>query len=125
MQADVRSRAIEMHSLFRRQKGRTPETGELPGMLAFHGRITIEDSGEIRTALKNALSQKPSELTVDLSDVSYIDTAGVATFVEASRVARKQGIRLILAGLHDQPRSLLEITHLDRLFDIAGQEVGR
>jgi len=59
---------------------------------------------------------------VDLSGVSYIDTSGLATLVEAVRIARKQGTRLILGGIHDQPRYFFEITHLDRLFDIAGQE---
>jgi len=42
--------------------------------------------------------------------------------VEAVRTANKQGTRLVLAGVHDQPRYLLEITHLDRLFEMAGQE---
>jgi len=90
--------------------------------VAFHGRITVENSGEMRAALTEALRGKPQALHVNLSDVSYIDTSGVATLVEAARTARKQGNRMILDGLHDQPRYLLEITHLDHLFDIAGQE---
>jgi anti-sigma B factor antagonist len=95
------------------------------GKIAFHGRITVENSGEMRAALSKVLQGKPAELLVDLSDVSYIDTSGVATLVEAARIARKQGTRFILEGLHDQPRYLLEITHLDHLFDITGQEVSK
>lgn len=79
----------------------------------------------MRAALRNALRQKPPELPVDLSEVSYIDTSGVATLVEAARIARKQRTRLTLKGLHDQPRYLLETTHLDHLFNIAGQEVSK
>jgi len=90
--------------------------------VALHGQITIENSGEMRTALRNALRAKPAVLHVNLSDVSYIDTSGVATLVEAARMARKQGNQMLLEGLHDQPRYLLEITHLDHLFDIVGQE---
>jgi anti-sigma B factor antagonist len=91
--------------------------------VAIHGRITIATSGEMRRALSNALRAKPANVSVDLSDVSYIDTSGLATLVEAVRIARKQGTRLILGGMtHDQPRYLFEITHLDRLFDMAGQE---
>ncbi len=93
--------------------------------VAIHGRITIENSGEMRTALANALRAKPASLSVDLSGVSYIDTSGLATLVEAARIARKQGTRLILSGIHDQPRYLFEITHLDRLFDMAGQEASK
>ena len=99
-----------------------PESTAESGKIAFNGRITIENSGEMRTALRDALLQKPAGLPVDLSGVSYIDTSGVATLVEATRIARKQGSRLILEGLHDQPQDLLGIGHLDRLFDVAAQD---
>jgi anti-sigma B factor antagonist len=90
--------------------------------VAIHGRITVQNSGEMRAALANALRSKSASLSVDLSGVSYIDTSGLATLLEASRIARKQGTRLILSGIHDQPRYIFEITDLDRLFDIAGKE---
>ena len=93
--------------------------------VAIHGRITIATSGEMRRMLSDALRAKPANVSVDLSDVSYIDTSGLATLVEAVRIARQQGTRLILGGIHDQPRYLFEIAHLDRLFDMAGQEASK
>jgi len=92
---------------------------EVGDKVAIQGRITIATSCEMRRMLSNALRAKPANVSVDLSDVSYIDTSGLATLVEAVRIARKQGTRLILGGIHDQPRYLFEITHLDRLFDMA------
>ncbi len=91
--------------------------------VVMHGRITVENSGEMRRALSRALRAKPARISVDLSDVSYIDTSGLATLVEAARNARGQGTRLLLDGMKDQPRYLFEITHLDRLFDGPAQEV--
>ena len=101
-----------------------PGAGE---RVAIQGRITIENSGEMRTALAKALGTKPASLSVNLSGVSYIDTSGLATLVEADRIAHKQGTRLILTlhGLQDQPRYLFDITHLDRLFEMAGKEAGK
>jgi len=93
--------------------------------VAVQGRITVANSGEMRTALANALRTKPTAVSLDLSGVSYLDTSGLATLIEAVRIARNQGTRLILSGMHDQPRYFLEITRLDRLFEIAGQEAGR
>jgi anti-sigma B factor antagonist len=91
--------------------------------VAIHGRITIATSGEMRRMLSDALRAKPANVSVDLSDVSYIDTSGLATLLEALRIARKQGTRLILDGMiHDQPRYLFEITHLEQLFDMTGPE---
>jgi anti-anti-sigma factor len=79
--------------------------------VALQGRINVETAVEMRMALSQALRAKPAELPVDLSGVSYIDFSGMATLVEALRTANKQGTRLILSGLHDQPRYLLEVTH--------------
>jgi anti-sigma B factor antagonist len=93
--------------------------------VALHGRITIENSGEMRRMLSNALRAKPATVSVDLSNVAYIDTSGLATLLEAVRIARRQGTRLILAGVHDQPRYLLEITHLDQFFEMAAPEAGK
>lgn len=90
--------------------------------VVLHGRIALENSGEMRRALSEALRAKPATVSVDLSDVSYIDTSGLATLVEAVRIARKQGTRLILGGMKDQPRYLFEIAHLDRFVDIARAE---
>ena len=58
--------------------------------VAIQGRITVENSGEMRTALANALRTKPATVSVDLSGVSYMDTSGLATLVEAARIAREQ-----------------------------------
>jgi len=96
---------------------------EMSENVVMHGRITIENSGGMRRTLSQALRTKPATLSVDLSDVSYIDTSGLATLVEAARIARGQGTRLILGGIKDQPRYLFEITHLDRLFDTSTPEV--
>ena len=82
--------------------------------IAPHGRITIESSDDLRKELLKALRAKPKNLSVDLTGVSYIDTSGWATLVEASRVAHKQGTKLILTGIHDQPQYLLQISRLTR-----------
>lgn len=87
--------------------------------VAIHGRVTVDNSGEMRAALQSALRKKPAELRVDLSGLSYTDTSGLATLVEAFRTANKQGTRLILAGIHGQPQYFMEISRLDRLFNIA------
>jgi anti-sigma B factor antagonist len=88
-------------------------------MVAIHGRVTVDNSGEMRAALRSALRKKPAELRVDLSGLAYTDTSGLATLVEAFRTANQQSTRLVLAVTHGQPLYLLEITRLDRLFGIA------
>jgi anti-sigma B factor antagonist len=91
-------------------------------IVSIEGRITIDNSGEMRDRLAAALRPKPAELTVDLSRVTYIEMSGLATLVEAFRIARQQGTRMVLAGIQGQVRYLLEVTSLNQLFDIASEQ---
>lgn len=73
----------------------------------------------MRRAIAKALRSIPSFVTIDLSAVTYLDTSGLATLLEASRVARRQGTTLAVEGLHGQPRDLLHFSQIDRLLGIA------
>jgi anti-sigma B factor antagonist len=94
-------------------------TGDQPHGVSIKGRVNIDTSGDMRRTIAGALRSMPPAVMLDLSGVSYIDTSGVATLLEASRMARQQGTRLVLHGLHGQPRELLHFSQIDHLLDIA------
>jgi anti-sigma B factor antagonist len=94
----------------------------MPDTVSIEGRVTIDNSGEMREKLAVALKPKPANVTVDFSRVTYIETSGLATLVEAFRIARRQGTRLLLTGIHGQPRDLLALTRVDQFFDIAPEQ---
>jgi anti-sigma B factor antagonist len=72
----------------------------------------------MRRMLADALRSQVAKVTVDLSGTSYMDTSGLATLMEATRIARHQGTRLILRGIQEQPRCLLEVTDLNQVFEM-------
>lgn len=82
------------------------------------GSITIDSSPELRRVLLQILKAPDSRrLTLDFSEVDYIDTSGLAVLLEALRSAKQLGKSLQLTGLRERPRYLLESTGLLRLFD--------
>ena len=84
------------------------------------GSITIDSSPELRRVLLQMLKAPVSRrLTLDFSEVDYIDTSGLAVLIEALRSARHLGKSLQLSGLSERPRYLLESSGLLRLFDEA------
>jgi anti-sigma B factor antagonist len=91
--------------------------------VAVEGRITVNNSDEMRRNLLAALRSKPAQITVELSQVTYMDSSALATLMEAVRIARRQRTRLVLAGVSGQPRSLFEVAEIDQLFEFA-QERG-
>ena len=90
------------------------------------GRCTLAPSGDVDLSVARALQMeiraamdaKPSRMIVDLTNVPYMDSSGVATLVEAMQIARKQETKLILCCMQDKVRSIFEIARLDRVFTI-------
>ena len=62
-----------------------------PQQISFEGRISIDNSNAMRNRLGRALKLKPKEIDVDLSRVTSIDISGLATLLEATRIARNRG----------------------------------
>jgi len=86
--------------------------------LAVAGDIDLSRSPELRQHLLHLIESRPSRLVVDLVDVDYMDSSGVATLVEALQAIRKIGGRLILCNLQPKVRSIFEIARLDMVFTI-------
>ena len=89
--------------------------------LHLHGRLGIDSSPDFRDHLLAILREKPQGIvTVDLTDVSYIDSSGIATLIEALRVAHNRGITLGLKGLQGRLVHLFEVTGVMALFEKSG-----
>ena len=87
-------------------------------IVSLQGGITVGNANEMRRKLADALLSRLPDLKVDLSGLTYMDTSGLATLMEAMRIALRQGTRLVLSGIQDQPSYLLEVTDLDHVFEI-------
>jgi anti-sigma B factor antagonist len=86
----------------------------------LNGSVTIDSSPELRRLVFRMLKAPSSRrLTLDFSEVDYVDTSGLAVLLEALRLATQLGRNLQLSGLRERPRYLLESTGLLRLFDEA------
>jgi len=90
-------------------------------LVCLGGRVTVDSSPALRKQLLAMLSRgsRPT-LIIDLSGLSYIDCSGIATLVEALRIARQRHTNLQLQGVRDGPRHLLEVTGLLHLFETGG-----
>jgi anti-sigma B factor antagonist len=84
------------------------------------GDIELGCSSEFRSRLHDALPTVEDLLIVDLSDVPYMDSSGVATLVELMQLSRRGGSRLVLCNMHERVRSIFDIARLDSVFTIVG-----
>jgi anti-sigma B factor antagonist len=91
-------------------------------VVRLSGRVSVDSSPDLRDQLLATLG-RPSlpMLMIDMSKLTYIDCSGIATLIEALRIAHKRKTVLQLRGLHDGPRHLLEVTGLLHIFDTNGE----
>ena len=91
-------------------------------VVCLSGRVSVDSSPDLRDQLLATLG-RPSlpTLTIDMSKLTYIDCSGIATLIEALRIARQRHTKLQLRGVRDGPRHLLEVTGLLHLFDTNGE----
>ena len=87
-------------------------------MLRLKGRIDVDSSPDVRDCLQTILSSDPlpHAVIVDLAAVTSIEASGIATFIEALKVARHHGIRFYLQG-HGSVLQLFDSSGLLALFD--------
>ena len=86
-------------------------------LASLFGRIDIDSSPAVRNRLLALLqSPHPRAVSVDLSGVTHIDSSGVATLIEALKIARHCKTQLRLQGLNDRLHRLFEATGILSLF---------
>lgn len=100
----------------------TRQQGEVT-ILDLRGDITLFNSPEIRKALMALLrDQRVPQLFVNMTGVKYVDSSGIASLVEGLKIARDLGSRFLLYGLSKPAITVLELTHLLRVFEVHGTE---
>jgi anti-sigma B factor antagonist len=88
-------------------------------LLRLNGRTTVDSSPDLRDRLLQVLSEQPSPrvITVELSGVTYIEASGIATLLEALKIARHRQMTFCLQGLGGSVLRLFEVTGLWVMFE--------
>jgi anti-sigma B factor antagonist len=87
------------------------------------GDIDFANSPEVRQSVLREIREiRTSRVVVNLSQVRYIDSSGVASLIEGLKAARDLGSRFILIGLSTSAREVLQLSRLTKVFEIYDNE---
>ena len=86
-------------------------------VIALEGDVDLEHSPKARKVLLDGILQAKS-VFVDMSGVTYIDSSGVASLVEAYQVAKQQGLTFALVAVNPAALRVLQLARLDKVFVI-------
>jgi len=88
-------------------------------LVKLAGDIDFSKAPELRAELIEVLQTPRARLIIDLADVGYMDSSGLATLVEALQIQRKRGQKMVLCCLNPKVRGIFEIARLDAIFTLA------
>ncbi len=89
-------------------------------VIAISGEIDMSSSPALRSHLLEFVQKKTPTLFIDFREVSYIDSSGIATFVEGLRGMMPYGGKLKFVGIPDKIGEIFSFSKLDRVFEIYG-----
>ena len=93
-------------------------TEAAPVIIAPEGEIDLHASQVVKDQLEPVLTEKRPVVIVDLSGVSYVDSSGLAVFIEAMQRVQAYGGSFALCGLRTNIAQIFSIARLDQVFRI-------
>ena len=89
-----------------------------PNVMPLEGDIDLHVSPAVSESLNAMIKKKPERIVIDLSRVTYIDSAGIAVLILAMQEVEAYGGKFFLSGLQETLRLIFETSRLERVFRI-------
>jgi anti-anti-sigma factor len=86
------------------------------------GEIDVNAVARIRDTLGDLAKAASPQIVVNLAGATYIDSSGLGILMAARRETLKGGGRLALCGMTKDVRMVLELTRLNKFFEIYDDE---
>ena len=84
--------------------------------LHIEGALDACTIGEISPILDAAVADHPRRVTVDLDDVTLLDSMGVGAIVSLWKRVKAQGGKVVVVHAHAQPLLVLKLLRLEGVF---------
>ncbi len=86
--------------------------------LQLSGRFDAHEADAFRTSFESIVSAHGGDVHLDLAAVDFIDSTALAEIVRAMKRCREGGHELVIVGVSDPVRVILELTRLDQALTI-------
>lgn len=103
-------------------KIQTRQAGQNAEILTIEGELDFHATAEVRDAISKLTDKQSPKILIDFSGVNYIDSSGLAIFVEAFQKIKRYGGKLVLFGLTPSVLNVFEVARLNSIFRLASSE---
>jgi anti-sigma B factor antagonist len=96
----------------------TKQVNEHCAAITLAGRLDASNSQTLKESLEQLIDGGIIYLVVDLEQVPFIDSAGLAALVSALKATHRVGGNVLLSRVQPQARTVFSLTMLDQVFAI-------
>jgi anti-anti-sigma factor len=89
-------------------------------VVGLRGELDLGSADEVHTALTAVIDDMPNPLVLDLSELRFCDSAGLAVLVRAHQRLAARGRKLVVARPTPIVARVLDLSGLDQLIVTAG-----
>lgn len=87
-------------------------------VLAFSGRMDAQNAPEFEKACKDWIEKGTLHLVIDLSDLAYVSSLGLRSFLIVGQTLKEKNGTLRLCGLKGLVKQVFQMTRLTTVFPI-------
>lgn len=87
-------------------------------MVDVNGEVDLHTAPMLRERIHELTEQGTNQVVLDLGDLSFMDSTGLGVLVAGLKRLKSRGGEFVLVGMQDPVKKVLQVTGLDKVFDI-------
>jgi phospholipid transport system transporter-binding protein len=93
------------------------------GQLRLVGAVDYDNAPSLATQFDHYLHTKQSALSLDMSQVTHINSAGMALLINYFKKAKKKGIVLQFCSVPPQLARIAALTRVDKILNLPQENI--
>lgn len=86
--------------------------------MSVSGEVDLHTAPMLRERIHELTEQGTDRIVLDLSELSFMDSTGLGVLVAGLKRLKSRDGELVLAGMQDPVKKILQVTGLDKVFDM-------
>lgn len=91
-------------------------------VISLKGELDFHTAQELRRELTNVAARKTQQVAFDFKKVNYIDSSGLAAFLEFYQQAKSYGGKIVFFNMSNDVRNIFQISKLDSIFSLVNNK---
>ncbi|NDY56551.1 STAS domain-containing protein [Desulfovibrio sulfodismutans] len=86
--------------------------------VSIGGEVDFTVSPAVRDRFVTFIEQTRGDMFLDLGNLSYVDSSGLAALIEGRKLLKAKGRKITITAISHQVRKLFELTQIGELFGL-------